>query len=100
MFAKYIKCAHEISVHNGSDAFLNELMRFRFEATPIWENIQKHCTNAVTDFLNRKQLNMVLLENGPPKYYGPSKYEEPSRPGPGPLAPQAKPVRPRTLGPP
>ena len=26
--------------------------------------------------------------------------EEPSRSGPGPLAPQAKPVRPRTLGPP
>ena len=28
-FEKYMKFAHEISVHNGSDAFPNELMRFR-----------------------------------------------------------------------
>ena len=43
----YLKCAHEISVHNGCDAFPNELMRIRIEATPIWGNIQKHCKNAV-----------------------------------------------------
>ena len=47
IFEKYRKFAHEFSVQNGSDAFPNELMRFRFEAKPIWENIQKHCTNAV-----------------------------------------------------
>ena len=46
-FEKYLKVAHEFSVHNGSDAFPNELMRFRFEATPIWENIQKHCKHVV-----------------------------------------------------
>ena len=46
-FGNYLKFAHTISVHNGSDAFPNELMRFRFEATPIWGKIQKHCTNAV-----------------------------------------------------
>ena len=34
---KYPKFAHGISVQNGSDAFPNELTRFRFEATPIWE---------------------------------------------------------------
>ena len=42
-----VKNAHGHSVHNGSDAFPNELMRFRFEAKPIWGTIQKHCTNAV-----------------------------------------------------
>ena len=42
LLEKYLKLAHAISVHNGCDAFPNELMRFRFEATPIWENIQKH----------------------------------------------------------
>ena len=35
MFAKYLKFAHENSVHNGSDAFPNELTRFRIEATLI-----------------------------------------------------------------
>ena len=44
---KYIKFAHEISVQNGCDALPNELMRFRIEAKPIWEKIQKHCKNAV-----------------------------------------------------
>ena len=34
-FEKYDKDAHDKSVHNGSDAFPNELMRFRFEAKPI-----------------------------------------------------------------
>ena len=34
-FEKYLKLAHQISVHNGSDAFPNELMRFRTEAKPI-----------------------------------------------------------------
>ena len=28
-FEKYSKCAHGISVRNGSDAFPNELVRFR-----------------------------------------------------------------------
>ena len=44
---KYLKCAHGISVQNGSDAFPNELMRFRMEAKAIWGKIQKHCKNAV-----------------------------------------------------
>ena len=34
---KNLKFAHGISVQNGSDAFPNELMRFRIEAKPIWE---------------------------------------------------------------
>ena len=42
-FEKYLKFAHGFSVQNGSDAFPNELMRFRFEAKPILENIRKHC---------------------------------------------------------
>ena len=46
-FEKYLKFAHDISVHNGSYAFPNELMRFRIEAKPIWVEIQKHCKNAV-----------------------------------------------------
>ena len=41
-FEKYLKYVHGNSVHNGSDAFPNELVRFRFEAKPIWEKIQKH----------------------------------------------------------
>ena len=41
-FEKYLKFAHGISVHNGSDAFPNELVRFRFEAKPIWGKMQKH----------------------------------------------------------
>ena len=36
-FEKYMKFAHEISVQNGCDAFPNELMRFRYEAKPIWD---------------------------------------------------------------
>ena len=44
---KYLKITHEIPVQNGSDAFPNELMRFRFKAKPIWVEIQKHCKNAV-----------------------------------------------------
>ena len=44
---KYDKFAHGFSVQNGSDAFPNELMRFRIEAKPIWGKIQKHCKNAV-----------------------------------------------------
>ena len=43
----YQKDAHKNSVQNGCDAFPNELMRFRFEAKPIWETIQKHCKFAV-----------------------------------------------------
>ena len=39
--------AHTNSVQNGSDAFPNELMRFRFEATPIWENSQTPSKHAV-----------------------------------------------------
>ena len=46
-FEKYHKDAHTKSVQNGCDAFPNELMRFRFEATPIWDKIQKHAKNAV-----------------------------------------------------
>ena len=43
----YIKFAHELFVHNGSYAFPNELMRFRIEAKPIWEEIQKRCKNVL-----------------------------------------------------
>ena len=46
-FEKYLKFARGISVQNGSYAFPNELVRFRFEAKPIWEKIRKHCKNAV-----------------------------------------------------
>ena len=35
-FEKCMKFAHEISVHNGSYASPNELMRFRIRAKPIW----------------------------------------------------------------
>ena len=44
-FEKYLKFAHGCSVQNGYDAFPNELMRFRIEATPIWDKIQKHFKN-------------------------------------------------------
>ena len=44
-----MKFVHEISVHNGSDAFPNELVRFRNEAKPIWVEIQKHCKNAANN---------------------------------------------------
>ena len=40
------KDAHKMSVQNGCDTFPNELMRFWFEAKPIWDNFQKHCKNA------------------------------------------------------
>ena len=43
----YLKFVHSSSVHNGCDAFPNELTRFRIEAKPIWEKTQKHCKNAV-----------------------------------------------------
>ena len=36
---KYLKFAHAVSVHNGSYAFPNELMRFPNEATPIWGKV-------------------------------------------------------------
>ena len=41
------KHAHGISVQDGSYAFPKELTRFRNEAKPIGDNIQKHCKNAV-----------------------------------------------------
>ena len=44
---KNLKDAHKQTVQNGCDTFPNELMRFRFEAKPIWERIQKLCKNAV-----------------------------------------------------
>ena len=47
IFEKYLKFVHEMSVHNGSDAFPNELTRFRIEAKPIWGKIQKRCKNEV-----------------------------------------------------
>ena len=34
-FEKYREFAHGISVHNGSDAFPNELTRFRIEAKSV-----------------------------------------------------------------
>ena len=45
-FEKHFKDAHTHSVQNGCDTFPNELMRFRFEAKPIWEKIQTLCKNA------------------------------------------------------
>ena len=51
IFENYMKFAHRISVQNGSYAFPNELMRFRNEAKPIWEKIQKHCKNAVINYM-------------------------------------------------
>ena len=47
IFENSHKLAHEISVHIGSYAFPNELMRFPIEAKSIWGKIQKHCINAV-----------------------------------------------------
>ena len=47
IFENYLKCVHELSVHNGCDTFPNELMRFPIEAKPIWVEIQKHFKNAV-----------------------------------------------------
>ena len=41
IFEKYLKLAHKFSVQDGSDAFPNELVRFRLEATPIWGKTQK-----------------------------------------------------------
>ena len=46
-FRKYQKDVYGKSEENGCDTFPNELMRFRFEATLIWETIQKLCENAV-----------------------------------------------------
>ena len=46
-FEKYEKDAHKNSVQNGCNTFPNELTRFRLEAKPIWEKIQKHRKNAV-----------------------------------------------------
>ena len=43
----HMKCVHEIPVQSGSDAFPNEFVRFRVEAKPIWEEIQKHCKTTV-----------------------------------------------------
>ena len=40
---KYEKDAHKQTMQNGSNTFVNELMRFRNEAKPIWDKIQKHC---------------------------------------------------------
>ena len=47
IFEKYLKCAHGISVQNGSYALPNELVKFRNEAKAIWVEIQKHCKHAV-----------------------------------------------------
>ena len=46
-FEKNLKDAHNKSGQNGCDTFPNELMRFHFEAKPIWEKFQKLCKNAV-----------------------------------------------------
>ena len=53
-FEKDFKLTHEMSVQNGSDAFPNELTRFRFEAKPIWDKIQQQCNKC------RHNLNMAL----------------------------------------
>ncbi len=50
-FEKYHKDAHKNSVQNGCDTFPNELMRFRFEATPIWAKFPKHNKNAVICYI-------------------------------------------------
>ena len=46
-FEKNEKDAPKQTVQSGSYAFPNELVRFRFEAKPIWGEIQKHCKNVV-----------------------------------------------------
>ena len=46
-FEKYLKDAHKDYVQNGCDTFPNELMRFPFEAKPIWKEIEKLCKNEV-----------------------------------------------------
>ena len=46
-FENYHKDAHTNSAQNGCDTFPNELMRFHFEAKPIWDTIQIHYENAV-----------------------------------------------------
>ena len=38
-FEKYEKDAHKQTMQNGSNTFANELMRFRYEAKPIWDKI-------------------------------------------------------------
>ena len=35
------------TVQNGSYTSPNGLVRFRNEAKPIWDKIQKHCKNAI-----------------------------------------------------
>ena len=45
-FEKHLKDALKQSVQIGCGTFPNELMRFHFEAKPIWKNIRKHRTNA------------------------------------------------------
>ena len=42
-----LKDALKQSVQIGRDTFPYELMRFHFEAKPIWKNIQKHRKHAV-----------------------------------------------------
>ena len=46
-FEKNLKDVHTNSVQNGCDTFPNELMRFHFEAKPIWKKNVKHCKHAV-----------------------------------------------------
>ena len=36
---KYLKDVHTISAHNCPETFANELMRFSFEAKPIWKKL-------------------------------------------------------------
>ena len=60
---KEFKDAHNHSVHIGCDTFPNELMRFHFEATPIWKNIIKMQSPVQygSDLLCRKQLKNNTL---------------------------------------
>ena len=46
-FENNLKDALKQSVQIGCDTFPNELMRFHFEAKPIWKNIRKHFKNEV-----------------------------------------------------
>ena len=71
-----MKDAPKQTVQNGSYAFPNELMRFWIEETDVEKNRNtvkmQSKTKCGSDFLNQKQLDIVLFENEPSKYYGPS----------------------------
>ena len=59
-----MKFANEISVHNGSYTFPNELARFQNEAKAIWVEIRKHCKNAVIIKMGLQLLQLKTIVYG------------------------------------